>query len=470
MKLWGGRFQQDTNELVLQYTSSISFDQRLAEFDLQGSLAHAKMLMKCAVIGEEDGNLILQGLTTLLEELRAGKLVFQVADEDIHMNVERLLHERIGPAAGRLHTGRSRNDQVALDMHMYVKASVVEMVKALHGLQEALLEAANKHLGVIIPGYTHLQRAQPILLSHHLLAYFWMFSRDVSRLEDLYKRADLMPLGAGALAGTTFPIDREQVQRELGFAGLYENSLDAVSDRDYLIEFLSAASLTMMHLSRFSEELILWTSEEFSFVELDDAYCTGSSMMPQKKNPDVPELVRGKTGRVYGHLLALFTVLKGLPLAYNKDLQEDKEGVFDAVDTVLPALVLFAGMIQSMRVRRDKIGAALAKDFSNATDVADYLVAKGLPFREAHAVVGKLVLSAIELGTNLMGLSLQEYQNASPFFGEDIYEVLAVETVVNRRNVHGGTGRQAVEQQLDRAQGFLNGQREGFLSFTALQK
>lgn len=470
MKLWGGRFQQDTNELVLQYTSSINFDQKLAEFDIRGSIAHARMLMKCNVIGQEDGNLIVEGLMTLLQELRTNQLVFRVEDEDIHMNVERLLHERIGPAAGRLHTGRSRNDQVALDMHMYVKAAIAEIAGALSGLQEALLEAANQHMGVIIPGYTHLQRAQPILLSHHLLAYFWMFTRDVNRLQDVYKRADIMPLGAGALAGTTFPIDREQVQKELGFAALYENSLDAVSDRDYLIEFLSAVSLTMMHLSRFSEELILWTSEEFSFVELGDAYCTGSSMMPQKKNPDVPELVRGKTGRVYGHLIALLTVLKGLPLAYNKDLQEDKEGVFDAVDTILPALVLFTGMIQSMRVRQDKVRAALAKDFSNATDVADYLVEKGLPFREAHAVVGRLVLEAIDGGTNLSGLSLEIYQEASNLFSADIFDALSVETVVNRRNVHGGTGRQAVEKQLSNAKQVLAAQLEGSSLFNTLQK
>lgn len=470
MKLWGGRFQQDTNELVLQYTSSIGFDQRLAEFDIQGSLAHARMLMTCNVIGQEDGQLIVEGLLALLKDLKVGKLSFRVEDEDIHMNVERLLHERIGPAAGRLHTGRSRNDQVALDMHMYVLVNVKEVARAVYELQQALYETAKQYLEVIIPGYTHLQRAQPILFSHHLLAYFWMLNRDLGRLEDVYKRANLMPLGAGALAGTTFAIDRSQVQEELGFAGLYENSLDAVSDRDYLIEFLSAVSLIMMHLSRLSEELILWTSEEFSFVELGDAYCTGSSMMPQKKNPDVPELVRGKTGRVYGHLLGLLTVLKGLPLAYNKDLQEDKEGVFDAVDTVLPALILFTGMIQSMRVREEKVQAALSKDFSNATDVADYLAEKGLPFREAHAVVGRLVLTAIEQGTNLAGLALNVYQAVSPLFSEDIYEVLAPATVVNRRNVRGGTGRQAVEHQLKMAEQVLQTEMEEFLSFSALQK
>lgn len=452
MKLWGGRFQQETNDLVLQYTSSIGFDRRLAEFDIQGSMAHARMLKDTGIISLADEVSIQNGLIALLEDLHAGKLEFRVEDEDIHMNVERLLHEKIGSVAGRLHTARSRNDQVALDMHLFVKATLTEVVNLVRDLQGAVLQTARNHMGVVIPGYTHLQRAQPILLSHHLLAYFWMLERDRGRLEDAYRRTDVMPLGAGALAGTTFPIDRDQVRRELGFSELYENSLDAVSDRDYLVEFLSALSLLMMHLSRLSEELILWTSEEFAFVELGDAYCTGSSMMPQKKNPDVPELVRGKTGRVYGHLLGLLTVLKGLPLAYNKDLQEDKEGVFDAVDTVIPALILFTGMIQSMRIRHDRIAAALARDFSNATDVADYLAKKGMPFREAHAVVGRLVLTAIESQTNLSGLPLEVLQEASSLLMEDIYEVMTIQNVVNRRNVRGGTGTEAVLVQLDLAE------------------
>lgn len=457
MKLWGGRFEQQTNDLVLQYTSSIGFDRRLAEFDIQGSMAHARMLKDTGIVSAEDGLRLLNGLAALLEDLQAGKLEFRVDDEDIHMNVERLLHEKIGTTAGRLHTARSRNDQVALDMHLFVKAAITEVVRLVHDLQGAVLQTAHKHMGVMIPGYTHLQRAQPVLLSHHLLAYFWMFERDRGRLEDAYRRTDVMPLGAGALAGTTFPIDRNQVRAELGFRELYENSLDAVSDRDYLVEFLSALSLLMTHLSRLSEELILWTSEEFAFVELGDAYCTGSSMMPQKKNPDVPELVRGKTGRVYGHLLGLLTVLKGLPLAYNKDLQEDKEGVFDAVDTVIPALILFTGMIESMGVRHDRIEAHLARDFSNATDVADYLAKKGMPFREAHAVVGRLVLTAIAAQTNLSGLPLSVLQQASSLLTEDIYDVMRVENVVNRRNVRGGTGTEAVLVQLDLAEKAWNG-------------
>ncbi len=364
------------------------------------------------------------------------------------MNIERLLYERIGPVAGKLHTGRSRNDQVALDLHLYLRAVTSEVTNAIRTLQQALVDMAEREMGVVVPGFTHLQRAQPILLSHHLLAYFWMLERDVARFQDALARIDMMPLGAGALAGTTFPIDREAVKQALGFSRLYENSLDAVSDRDCVIEFLSDASLTMMHLSRLSEELILWSSEEFGWIELADAYCTGSSIMPQKKNPDVPELVRGKTGRVYGHLMGLLTVLKGLPLAYNKDLQEDKEGLFDAVDTLLPALYLFAGLIGSMKVKRERFEQVFAHDFSNATDAADYLVRKGLPFREAHAVVGKLVMTAITGGTNLAGLPLEVYQAHSALFEVDIYDAISPLAVVNARQVQGGTAAPAVETQL----------------------
>ncbi|GMA50614.1 argininosuccinate lyase [Alicyclobacillus contaminans] len=455
MKLWGGRFTESTNELVEAYTASIPFDQRLAEVDIRGSIAHAKMLGTCGIIPAADADLLVAGLAALLDDVRQGKVSFSVEDEDIHMNLERLLHERIGPVAGKLHTGRSRNDQVALDMHLYMKSAIVEVLEAIRGLQGALVQTAEQHVDTVIPGYTHLQRAQPVLLAHHLLAYFWMLERDADRLKDAARRTDMSPLGAGALAGTTFPIDRVQVQTELGFEKLYENSLDAVSDRDYLVEFLAAASLIMMHLSRLSEELILWSSEEFGFIELADAYCTGSSMMPQKKNPDVPELVRGKTGRVYGHLMGLLTVLKGLPLAYNKDLQEDKEGVFDTLDTLLPALWLFKGMVETMKVRSDKIAAALARDFSNATDAADYLVRKGLPFREAHAVIGKLVLYALQQGKNLGELTIQEYRKHSALFEEDIYHAVQVETVVNRRAIRGGTAKAAVLEQLAMARATL---------------
>ncbi|RIV28185.1 argininosuccinate lyase [Alicyclobacillaceae bacterium I2511] len=451
MKLWGGRFTEDTNVLVENYTASIEFDVRLAEMDIQGSLAHARMLGQCGIITEQESEQIVNGLSALLSDYRAGKLEFRVDDEDIHMNVERLLHERIGAVSGKLHTGRSRNDQVALDMHLYAREAVVQAIAGLRKLQGALVQQAESNLDVIIPGYTHLQRAQPVLLSHHLLAYFWMLERDVGRLQDAGKRADMMPLGAGALAGTSFPISRQAVQEELDFSQLYENSMDAVSDRDYLIEILAAASILMMHLSRFSEELVLWSSEEFGWIELADAYCTGSSMMPQKKNPDVPELVRGKTGRVYGHLIALLTVLKGLPLAYNKDLQEDKEGVFDTFDTLLPALELFTGLVNTLQVRANRVASAFTHDFSNATDLADYLAVKGVPFREAHELVGKLVLRAIAQGSNLAGLEFSIYQEASAAFAKDIYDVLGISQVVAARGVRGGTAPEAVKQQLNLA-------------------
>lgn len=451
MKLWGGRFTEDINQLALEYTASIQFDARLAEVDITGSIAHAKMLGRTQIITESESQQLVSGLTELLSDVRSGGLEFSVDDEDIHMNVERLLHERIGPVAGKLHTGRSRNDQVALDMHLYLREAMSEVVLQLRDLQSALIQTAEANLDVVVPGFTHLQRAQPILFAHHLLTYFWMLERDVSRFEDARKRANWSPLGAAALAGTTFPIDREWVQQELGFSAVYENSLDAVSDRDYLIEFLAASSTAMMHLSRFAEEIILWSSEEFGWIELADAYCTGSSIMPQKKNPDVAEVVRGKTGRVYGNLFALLTVLKGLPLAYNKDLQEDKEGIFDTLDTLLPALQLFAGMVRTLHVRRERLNHAFDHDFSNATDVADYLAAKGLPFREAHEVVGRLVLRSIQSGTNLQGLDFAVYETACPLFEVDIYERLNPLAVVNARAVRGGTATTAVRVQLEAA-------------------
>jgi argininosuccinate lyase len=448
MKLWGGRFGEDTDDLVLKYTASISFDNRLAAYDLAGSIAHARMLAACGIISAAEGREIIDGLTALAQDIEAGKIEFRLDDEDIHMNVERLLTERIGPVAGKLHTGRSRNDQVALDMHLFVRDVCGEILDAIKTLQQALTTQAEQHFEVIIPGFTHLQRAQPVLLAHHFLAYVWMLERDKQRFQTLLAHADMMPLGAGALAGTTFPIDRQMVADELGFTQLYENSLDAVSDRDYLLELLFASSTIMTHLSRLSEELVLWSTEEFGWIELADRYATGSSMMPQKKNPDVPELIRGKTGRVYGHLLGLFTVLKGLPLAYNKDLQEDKEGAFDTVDTVIPALHLMAGTISSMQIRTDRLEAAFAHDFSNATDLADHLVRLGVPFREAHAIVGEWVQTAIGRRTNLAGLPLAFLQEKVAAIGEDVYDILSPSSVVRARQSRGGTAPSAVQLQL----------------------
>ena len=451
MKLWGGRFTKQTDKLVEEFTASIGFDQKLASVDIRGSLAHVKMLGACGIIPQEDADKISEGLRNILQEVKAGSFQFSVENEDVHMNVEKVLIEKIGPVGGKLHTGRSRNDQVATDLHLYLRRETKQIIAHLVDLLDALVETAEKNFDVMIPGYTHLQRAQPVLLAHHLLAYFGMFSRDVERLQDGLKRIDSLPLGAGALAGTTFPIDRELVAAELGFARIYENSMDAVSDRDFIVEFLSAASLVMMHLSRFCEEMVLWSSTEFGFVELDDAYCTGSSIMPQKKNPDVAELLRGKTGRVYGNLIGLLTVLKGLPLAYNKDLQEDKEGMFDTVDTLKGSLQLFAGMIRTMEVRKERVAQALKEDFSNATDLADYLVRKGMPFRQAHEVIGKLVLYCISNGKYLADLTLAEYKQHSASFEEDLYQTIDIRTVVDARDVLGGTGSKQVEQSIRKA-------------------
>ncbi|NGZ76092.1 argininosuccinate lyase [Saccharibacillus alkalitolerans] len=451
-KLWGGRFTKPTDRLVEEYTASINFDKALAEEDIQGSLAHVAMLGKCGIIPQEDADTIAQGLMKVLHKIEAGEVEFSVSDEDIHMNIEKHLIEEVGPVGGKLHTGRSRNDQVATDMHLYLRSRVVELTGLVQAVQQALLEQAKQHTATILPGYTHLQRAQPILFAHHLLAYVSMFQRDAERLMDSYKRINILPLGAGALAGTTFPIDRHFVAEQLGFDGVYENSLDAVSDRDFILEFLSGASILMMHMSRLCEELVLWSSTEFGFVELDDAFCTGSSIMPQKKNPDVAELVRGKTGRVYGNLMGLLTVLKSLPLAYNKDMQEDKEGMFDTVATLDGALRLFAPMIATMKVRTGRMREAVNKDFSNATDIADFLVGKGMPFRQAHEVIGKTVLYCIENGKYLLDLSLEEFKNFSELFDEQIYEVLQPENVVNARNVYGGTAAPQVEAAIGRAE------------------
>ncbi|WP_010278657.1 argininosuccinate lyase [Paenibacillus senegalensis] len=450
-KLWGGRFTKKTDQLVEEYTASITFDKELAEEDIQGSLAHVTMLGQCGIVPAEDVETIKSGLNKVLERIRSGSLEFSVEDEDIHMNIEKALIEEIGPVGGKLHTGRSRNDQVATDMHLYLRQRVVEFVGMLQKLQESLIGQAKANLDTILPGYTHLQRAQPILFAHHLMAYFEMFQRDIERLQDSYKRINVLPLGAGALAGTTFPIDRHLVAQQLGFDRVYENSLDAVSDRDFILEFLSNASMIMMHLSRLCEEMVLWSSTEFSFVELDDAFCTGSSIMPQKKNPDVAELVRGKTGRVYGNLVGLLTVLKALPLAYNKDMQEDKEGMFDTVKTLQGALQLFAPMVATMQVNRDRMRQAVNQDFSNATDIADYLVNKNLPFRQAHEIIGKTVLYCIQNKKYLLDLSLEEFKSFSELFDEDIYDVLQPEQVVNARNVYGGTAAPQVSAAIERA-------------------
>ncbi|GGG07812.1 argininosuccinate lyase [Paenibacillus aceti] len=469
-KLWGGRFTKQTNRLVEQYTASIGFDQALAEEDVQGSLAHVAMLGKCGILPEEDVEKIKEGLHTVLGQIRRGELEYSIENEDIHMNIEKQLIDEIGPVGGKLHTGRSRNDQVATDMHLYLRRRVVEFVGLLHDLQEALLGQAKANLETILPGYTHLQRAQPILFAHHLMAYVSMFQRDIERLQDSYRRINVLPLGAGALAGTTFPIDRHFVAEQLHFDSVYENSLDAVSDRDFIIEFLADASILMMHLSRLSEELVLWSSTEFRFIELDDAFCTGSSIMPQKKNPDVPELVRGKTGRVYGNLMGLLTVLKSLPLAYNKDMQEDKEGMFDTVETLQGALKLFAPMIATMKVNKEQMREAVNKDFSNATDIADFLVGKGMPFRQAHEVIGKTVLYCIKNHKFLLDLTMEEFKQFSSLFDESIYAVLQPEAVVNARNVYGGTASGQVAAAIGRAEERLHTTASWVVEYTEKSK
>ncbi len=455
-KLWGGRFTKPTNKLVEEYTSSISFDKKLALHDIQGSFAHVEMLGKCGIISLDEAAQIKQGLEIVQEKIKKDEAEFTVADEDIHMNIEKLLIEEIGPVGGKLHTGRSRNDQVATDMHLYLREKTKELIHLVEAVQSALVGQADTHVETILPGYTHLQRAQPVSFSHHLLAYFWMFERDKQRLQDSIKRINWSPLGAAALAGTPYPIDREMTAETLGFDYVYPNSLDAVSDRDFILEFLSISSILITHISRLSEELILWSSQEFNFVELDDAFCTGSSIMPQKKNPDVPELLRGKTGRIYGNLMGLLTLLKGLPLAYNKDMQEDKEGMFDTVETLDGALSLLAPMLESMEVKQANMKEAVQEDYSNATDIADYLAVKGLPFRQAHEVIGKIVLYAIEQQKYLLELKLDEYKGFSELFEEDIYEKLAPDHVVAARNSQGGTGFDQVYKQLQLAKEHIN--------------
>jgi len=444
MKLWGGRFEKSTDESVDDFNSSIRFDKRMYREDIAGSIAHATMLGKQGIIPAENSALIVKTLKEILSDIDAGKVEFEIGAEDIHMNVEKILTERIGDAGKQLHTGRSRNDQVALDLRMYLMGEEKEIFEMVKDLLSTLIDLAKKHTNTVMPGYTHLQKAQPITFAHHLMAYVGMFTRDLSRLADTKKRTDLMPLGSGALAATTYPLDREQVARDLGFAGVTLNSLDGVSDRDFALELASTLSLIMMHLSRFSEEIILWSSHEFSFVEMDDAYSTGSSIMPQKKNPDVAELIRGKTGRVYGDLMGLLTMMKGLPLAYNKDMQEDKEQIFDAVDTVKMCLPVFTKMIATMKVNEQKMREGAAGGFTNATDAADYLVKKGMPFREAHEIVGKMVLYATKQGKALDELTLAEYKDLSDIFEEDIYEAINLKTCVDGRAIIGGPAEKAV--------------------------
>lgn len=447
-KLWGGRFSASADSFAEEFGASISFDKRLAPFDIQGSIAHATMLGRCGIISPDESQSIVEGLKRVLVKLERGELEFRLSDEDIHMNIERYLTEEIGPVAGKLHTARSRNDQVATSFHLFVRTSVIDVIEALKELQTQLVEQAKQHVAVIMPGYTHLQRAQPVLFSHHLLAYTQMFQRDIERAMSLYDRVNILPLGAGALAGTTFPIDRRVTAELLGFSAIYENSMDAVSDRDFVVEFLSLASISMMHLSRLCEEIVIWTTGEFGYIELHDSLSTGSSMMPQKKNADFAELVRGKTGRVYGALVSLLTTMKGLPLTYNKDMQEDKEGCFDTVDTLLGSLTVVSAMVRTWKVKAEAMRLSAAGGFTNATDAADYLAKRGMPFREAHEVVGRLVKHCVATDKALLDLSLADYKGFSELFEEDIFQALALETVVDRRTSYGGTGGESVARQL----------------------
>ena len=455
MKLWAGRFGKATDQLVDDFHSSISFDQRLFEQDIQGSIAHATMLGEQGIIPQKDAELIVSGLRGILEDAREGKIEWQKDAEDIHMNVEALLTERIGEAGKRLHTGRSRNDQVALDTRMYARTACRETESMLEELIRALLETAQANLHTIMPGYTHLQKAQPITLAHHMMAYVQMFLRDRDRFRRAYDAADVMVLGSGALAGTTYPLNRERVAELLGFSGISENSLDGVSDRDFLLDYLSAAAICMMHLSRFCEELILWNTNEFRFVEMDDGFATGASIMPQKKNPDVAELIRGKTGRVYGDLMTLLTVMKGIPLAYNKDMQEDKEAFFDARDTLVKGLTVFTAMLKTVTFRKDVMEKGAAGGFTNATDCADYLVKKGVPFRDAHRVVGELVAHCLNEGKALLDLSLEELQRFHPAFGEDVFEDLSMIACVEKRKIPGAPAPEMVQAAIDSARARL---------------
>ncbi|HOV25304.1 MAG TPA: argininosuccinate lyase [Pseudobacteroides sp.] len=454
-KLWGGRFQKNTDKIVDDFHSSIRFDSRMYKQDIEGSISHAKMLGSCGIIPPQDSELIQKTLRQILDDIEKGQIEFETDAEDIHMNIEKILIERIGDVGKKLHTGRSRNDQVALDIRMYIKSEIDQLNSLLIGLLNTIIKIAEENLDTIMPGYTHLQRAQPITFAHHMMAYFQMFKRDVERLNDCYKRTNVMPLGSGALAGTTYPLDRAMVARELGFDSITENSLDAVSDRDFVIELASCLSIIMMHLSRFSEELILWSSYEFGFIEMDDAYSTGSSIMPQKKNPDVAELVRGKTGRVYGSLVSILTVMKSLPLAYNKDMQEDKEGIFDSIDTVKMCLNVFTNMLATIRVKKDNMLKAAQGGFTNATDIADYLVKKGIPFRTAHEIIGKMVLYCIQNNKSIDELTMDEFKNFSESIQDDIYEEISLKKCVSERKLPGGPAKESVQKSIDNARAFI---------------
>lgn len=454
-KLWAGRFSLPTDRFVEEFNASISFDKRFGKFDIQGSVAHVEMLARQNIISEDEKELIKNALLQILDEISDGKFQFKTEDEDIHMAVEKRLRELAGDVAGKLHTARSRNDQVALDFRMYLRSEISEIKSYLKNLMRTILKKAGENKEVIMPGYTHLQTAQPILFGHYLMAYFQMFKRDFSRFSDCAERMNFSPLGAGALAGTTFEIDRNYTAERLGFSAPTENSLDSVSDRDFALEFLSCASICQMHLSRFSEELIIFSSSEFKFIELSDDFCTGSSMMPQKKNPDIPELIRGKTGRIYGNMLSLFTTMKGLPLAYNKDMQEDKEPVFDTVDTLKASLKIFSPMIEKMGINKGRMFNTAKLGFSTATDLADYLVRKGIPFRQTHHIVGKIVAYCIQKGADISELSLQELKGFSEKIGDDVYNFITLEASVNSRKAIGGTALSGLLLQIENGEKFI---------------
>ncbi|GAF38549.1 argininosuccinate lyase [Agrilactobacillus composti DSM 18527 = JCM 14202] len=455
-KLWGGRFTAEPSEYVQKFGASIEFDHLLAEEDIQGSLAHVQMLADQNIIAKGEADQIQDGLKELQKKLEAGALHFSIENEDIHLNLEKALTDLIGPVAGKMHTARSRNDQVALDMHLYLRNRLAELLPLIKDLQKTLVEKADANVTTIMPGYTHLQHAQPISYGHYLLAYYNMLHRDYERFEFNQKHADISPIGAAALAGTTFPIDRQKTADLLGFKDIYHNSLDAVSDRDFILEFLSNSAILMMHLSRFCEELVLWSSQEFNYIELSDTYSTGSSIMPQKKNPDMAELIRGKSGRVFGDLMGLLTVMKGLPLAYNKDLQEDKEGMFDTVNTIFMSLKVMNGMVETLTVKKDNMKHATVHDFSNATELADYLAKKGIPFRQAHEIVGETVLKCIQQHKFLKDITLAEFQQISPLIDEDVYTALDPENAVKLRDSLGGTGFDEIHKEIKRAKAALN--------------
>lgn len=453
------RFGKEMDDRVKGYTVSVPFDRRLYRQDIAGSIAHARMLARQGIISDKNAELITMGLVSIREEIEQGRFEFNEELEDIHMNIEARLIEKIGDAGAKLHTARSRNDQIALDMRLFTKEAVSETMAQIKALQQALLDLAKDNKRLVMPGYTHLQRAQPVLFAHHLLAYFQMFQRDIERFQQCFERTDVLPLGSGALAGVPYPIDRDFLAKELGFSKVSANSMDAVSDRDFVIEYLSAASLTMMHISRLAEEIILWSTAEFGFIEIDDAFATGSSIMPQKKNPDVAELARAKTGRVYGHLIAALTTMKALPLSYNRDLQEDKEGLFDSVDTLMSTLEVFAPMIASLHIRSDHISRAAEENYTLATDIADYLVKKGVPFRQAHAIVGNLVRYAIDNQKTLLEIELSEYRKFYPDFENDVKSI-TVESSLATRNTSGGTAPEAVEKALAAARRMLHGTQD----------